>query len=142
MATATGDLGEPLVRPRDATQRGGAGRSLVRALQWAPVNILLIVIGVAWLIPTIGLLFTSLLPPDLISSEGWWYAITNPGQMTLDNYRGDLLQPGDHQRAGHHRVDRDRRHHPADHHRGAGRLRVRLDRLPRAETGCSSPWSR
>ncbi|MGE5228700.1 MAG: carbohydrate ABC transporter permease [Deltaproteobacteria bacterium] len=88
MATATGDLGEPLARPRDATQRGGAGRSLVRALQWAPVNILLVVIGVAWLIPTIGLLFTSLLPPDLISSEGWWYAITNPGQMTLENYRG------------------------------------------------------
>ena len=41
----------------------------------------------AWLIPTLGLLFTSLLPADIISSEGWWSAISQPGTMTLDNYR-------------------------------------------------------
>ncbi len=87
MATATGHLGAPLVRPLDTTPKEGAGRSIVRALSHAPVNILLVAIGVAWLIPTIGLLFTSLLPPDLIQQVGWWQAFVHPGQMTLDNYR-------------------------------------------------------
>ena len=87
MATATGHLDEPLARPVDTSPREGAGRSIVRALSHAPVNILLVVIGIAWLIPTLGLLFTSLLPAQLIASEGWWSAITHPGLMTLDNYR-------------------------------------------------------
>ncbi len=88
MATATGHLGEPLVRPLDTTPHEGAGRSIVRALSHAPVNILLVIIGIAWLIPTLGLLFTSLLPSSLISSVGWWQALKHPSLMTLDNYRG------------------------------------------------------
>jgi alpha-glucoside transport system permease protein len=86
MATATGQFGGPLVRPVD-TGRESAGRSILRALSHAPVNILLIAIGLAWLIPTIGLLLTSLLPARLISSVGWWHGFISPSQLTLENYR-------------------------------------------------------
>ena len=86
MATATGHLGEPLARPLDTARSEGVGAASHAPSAHAPVNILLIVIGVAWLIPTIGLLFTSLLPPDLIPRGAGGTPITNPGQMTLDNY--------------------------------------------------------
>jgi alpha-glucoside transport system permease protein len=88
MATAAGHIDEPLMRPVDTSPHEGVGRSITRALSHAPVNIVLVIIGLAWLIPTIGLLFTSLLPAQLIASRGWWTAITHPGLMTLDNYRG------------------------------------------------------
>jgi len=59
------------------------GRSLART----PVTILLVVIGVLWLIPTIGLLVTSLIVPSEISSIGWWHAIANPSLLSIENYR-------------------------------------------------------
>ena len=37
--------------------------------------------------PTIGLFFTSLLPAELISSEGWWKVLSTPSVATLENYR-------------------------------------------------------
>ena len=43
-----------------------------RAFTHGPLNILLLAIGVAWLIPTLGLLFTSLLSPGDFITHGWW----------------------------------------------------------------------
>lgn len=86
MAPASGHSGAPLVRPVDGGDEG-LGSSMVRALSRAPVNVLLVVIGVLWLVPTLGLLLTSLLPAQLISAKGWWEVLAQPSLATLENYR-------------------------------------------------------
>lgn len=58
-----------------------------RAASRAPVQILLVLIALFWLVPTVGLLFTSLMPAELISSEGWWRIFSEPSLATFDNYR-------------------------------------------------------
>jgi alpha-glucoside transport system permease protein len=85
MATVAGHAGTPLIEPVDRSE--GVGSSIVRALSHAPVTILLVIVGVAWLVPTLGLFLTSLLPAQLISSEGWWSVLVTPSEATLENYR-------------------------------------------------------
>lgn len=86
MATITADE-TPTVAPTAARPGEGVGHRIVRALSHAPVVIVLVVVGVLWLVPTIGLLLTSLLPAQLISSEGWWRVLADPSMATLENYR-------------------------------------------------------
>jgi alpha-glucoside transport system permease protein len=59
---------------------------ILRIVGRAPLNLLLIVIAVFWLIPTIGLLLTSLMPATDIASEGWWKVISKPSITTWNNY--------------------------------------------------------
>ncbi|MFN8121371.1 MAG: carbohydrate ABC transporter permease [Thermoleophilia bacterium] len=70
-----------------AGTRPATGARITRMLTRAPVAILLAVIGIAWLVPTLGLLLTSLLLPSEIQSTGWWNAITDTGLLSLENYR-------------------------------------------------------
>ena len=54
-----------------------------------PVKVAVIVICVLWLIPTIGLLISSVRTTALIESEGWWTFFSKPfdtAQWTLDHY--------------------------------------------------------
>ena len=53
----------------------------------APLQIFLVIIAVAWLVPTIGLFVTSLLPADLISEDGWWKVLSQQSVATFANYR-------------------------------------------------------
>jgi alpha-glucoside transport system permease protein len=46
----------------------------------------LVVVGVLWLVPTLGLFFTSLLPPAEFTEQGWWNILSEPSLATLDNY--------------------------------------------------------
>ncbi|BCB91951.1 carbohydrate ABC transporter permease [Phytohabitans suffuscus] len=57
------------------------------ALRRLPVQVLLGGIALLWLVPTFGLLLTSLLPPSVIQSDGWWTVLAEPRLVTLDNYR-------------------------------------------------------
>lgn len=66
---------------------GGRASRIVRALTSAPVSILLIVIGLAWLVPTFGLLLTSLLPAAEANQEGWWSILSKPSLATFENYQ-------------------------------------------------------
>jgi alpha-glucoside transport system permease protein len=59
---------------------------IVRALGKAPVQLVLILVGLLWLAPTFGLLITSLLSPADFSAEGWWQVFTEPGKLTWENY--------------------------------------------------------
>lgn len=72
-----------------AAVRGRESRAarLGRVVSRGPLNIFLIVVGVLWLIPTLGLLFTSLLPPDAIAQDGWWRVISDPSLASLENYK-------------------------------------------------------
>lgn len=57
-----------------------------RAVSRGPLNILLLLISVLWLVPTLGLLFTSLLPASEITTRGWWNVVAHPSLATFDNY--------------------------------------------------------
>jgi alpha-glucoside transport system permease protein len=67
-----------------------ASTRILRILGKTPVYLFLVFIGLLWLVPTIGLLFTSLLEPAEIGRTGWWHVITQPSLATLDNYNAIL----------------------------------------------------
>ena len=60
---------------------------IVRFLTKTPVYLLLAFIGLLWLVPTLGLFFTSLLEPAEITTTGWWKIFSEPSLATLENYR-------------------------------------------------------
>lgn len=54
------------------------------------VRVIVLVVVVLWLIPSVGLLISSLRTPDAINSSGWWTVFGSLGdrtQWTLQNYR-------------------------------------------------------
>jgi len=59
---------------------------ILRVLGRTPVQIVLVFVGVLWLIPTFGLLLTSLLSPADFSAEGWWQVFSEPSKLTWENY--------------------------------------------------------
>jgi alpha-glucoside transport system permease protein len=69
-----------------AMGREPLARRLVRRLSKAPLNFLLAFIALLWLVPTLGLFLTSLLPADIAGSEGWWTLFSEPSLSTLENY--------------------------------------------------------
>jgi alpha-glucoside transport system permease protein len=57
--------------------------------RWAaklPFQIFMFIVAAAWIVPTFGLLLTSLMPADLIDKQGWWKVVSKPSQITFDNY--------------------------------------------------------
>jgi alpha-glucoside transport system permease protein len=67
--------------------REGVAPKILRVLGKAPVNLVLIAIGLLWLVPTFGLLLTSLMSPADIAAGGWWQLFTKPSIATLESYR-------------------------------------------------------
>jgi alpha-glucoside transport system permease protein len=78
--------------------------TIVRAKRTAPqrildffgrgiVNAILIVIAIFWLVPTLGLLISSLRSSGDNASSGWWTVLLAPTQLTLDNYASLLSNP-------------------------------------------------
>ena len=59
---------------------------IVRFLGKTPVHLLLVLVALLWLVPTFGLLLTSLLPAQVATGEGWWTAVAEPSLTTLENY--------------------------------------------------------
>ncbi|MDI9886167.1 carbohydrate ABC transporter permease [Streptomyces sp. HNM0645] len=55
------------------------------------LRVALVLVGLLWLLPTVGLLFSSLRSPADISASGWWEVFTAPAQLTTENY-ARLLQ--------------------------------------------------
>jgi alpha-glucoside transport system permease protein len=75
-----------LEAPRVGSEETTAAR-IIRFLSRTPVYLLLAFIGVLWLVPTLGLFFTSLLEPAEIGTTGWWELLSKPSAATFDNYR-------------------------------------------------------
>jgi alpha-glucoside transport system permease protein len=76
-------VAEPVVipKPHDTT----AAR-ILRIVLKAPVNLLLMAVGCLWLVPTIGLFITSILPASSLASKGWWQIFSHPSVATWSNY--------------------------------------------------------
>jgi alpha-glucoside transport system permease protein len=80
----TSSLGAP---PRNVISRilDKVGGGLVQAV--------LVLIGLFWLVPTLGLFVVSLRQETANNSTGWWTAFTKPAEWTIKNY-ADLLATG------------------------------------------------
>ncbi|AXE26584.1 carbohydrate ABC transporter permease [Streptomyces globosus] len=50
------------------------------------VRVFLVLAGLFWLLPTIGLLVSSLLDAGELDRGGWWRALTAPARLTTANY--------------------------------------------------------
>jgi alpha-glucoside transport system permease protein len=66
--------------------RDTTAAKILRALARTPLQILLIVIGLMWLVPTVGLFITSILPASASASKGWWQIFAHPSLATFSNY--------------------------------------------------------
>ncbi|MEV0582174.1 carbohydrate ABC transporter permease [Nonomuraea sp. NPDC050310] len=73
-------------------KRGPVGR-LVDLLGSGAVQVLMVLLGLFWLVPTLGLLIVSLRDEKVNAAEGWWTVFTQPAQLTLDAY-SSLLATG------------------------------------------------
>ncbi len=71
-------------RGLDALAARVAARGLLHAV--------LIGVSLVWLLPTVGLLVSSVRPASLVASTGWWRAFTPPFAFTLENYVHVLSQ--------------------------------------------------
>src|SRR5437660_12347163 len=71
--------------------RTPAGRLVAALNHWA-IHVALGLIGLIWLVPTIGLLVTSFRPRSDIQATGWWDIFDL--HLTLDNYRQVLEAQG------------------------------------------------
>ncbi|MGQ0608418.1 MAG: carbohydrate ABC transporter permease [Chloroflexota bacterium] len=74
--------------PRTTSER------LSRMVTKSPLHIGLAIVGLIWLLPTIGLLITSFRPASEIFNTGWWEIFGGRLNFTLDNYAQVLGSQG------------------------------------------------
>jgi alpha-glucoside transport system permease protein len=82
--TASLERSVPTVVPVPRSERAAR---VVRFFGKLPMQILMIAIAALWLVPTLGLLLTSLMPATDIANLGWWKLFADPSLATLDNYK-------------------------------------------------------
>ncbi len=75
-----------LAPPRTLSER------VMRIVNKAPVHIALAVVALVWLLPTIGLLITSVRPRSEIQASGWWTVFGGNVDFTIANYQAVLEQ--------------------------------------------------
>src|SRR3954462_15488408 len=78
-ATATAPVIVPKPRESTAVKVG-------RVAAKVPFQIFMFVVAAMWIVPTFGLLLTSLTPANIIDKQGWWKVVSHPSQITFDNY--------------------------------------------------------
>ena len=73
------------VKAPGAIQEKGLGKA-----SWI-VEVVVVFMCLMWLIPTIGLLVTSIRPGSDADTNGWWTWFANPLRFTMDNYSKALF---------------------------------------------------
>ena len=68
-------------------------QKVLRLLNNSIVNVVLAIVAIFWLVPTVGLLLTSLRSAGDNAASGWWNVFTKPAELTLDNYANLLSNP-------------------------------------------------
>ncbi|KPC82574.1 MULTISPECIES: carbohydrate ABC transporter permease [Streptomyces] len=78
-------------RAEQVPRAGKAGQSLGARIAaragGGAMRVFLILVGLFWLMPTIGLLLSSLRGPEDIAATGWWKVFTAPSELTFANYQ-------------------------------------------------------
>ncbi len=70
---------------------------LVRTLSRGPLHVVIIILALAWMLPTAGLLITSFRTPQDVAHSGWWTVFEHPFNFTrynLKNYRAVIEKSG------------------------------------------------
>jgi alpha-glucoside transport system permease protein len=67
-------------------RRDAVSARILRAVGKLPLQIFLAVVALLWLVPTVGLFITSILPASEIATEGWWKIFSQPSLATFSNY--------------------------------------------------------
>jgi alpha-glucoside transport system permease protein len=68
------------------TERETAAARVARFAVHAPVSLALTAVGLLWLVPTLGLFLTSILPAQAFTTAGWWQIFSKPSLATWANY--------------------------------------------------------
>ncbi|MFE9395917.1 carbohydrate ABC transporter permease [Streptomyces flavidovirens] len=79
-------------KPRQERQSWSA--RLTRGLNSGVVQAVLIIVGLIWITPLAGLFLSSLRTERDNAGSGWWTALAEPGQLSLDNYSTLLADTG------------------------------------------------
>jgi len=66
--------------------RQSLGGRVASVLGSTALRVFLVLVGLFWLVPTIGLLIGSFRTPSDMSESGWWKVFSAPSKMTLENY--------------------------------------------------------
>ncbi len=96
MSTSTTQSTLPAAKPSAGPKGGkvgaaaGAAGPVVKIIVWVMVAL--------WTLPTVGLLVTSFRPTEA-QFNGWWNALSNPTQLTIQNYQ-DALTTGSNPMGG------------------------------------------
>ncbi|MET8004108.1 carbohydrate ABC transporter permease [Nonomuraea glycinis] len=90
MTTATAPA--PAPTHAGAPQRSLVGR-IVDRLGGGALQVVMVLLGLFWLVPTLGLLVVSLRTPEVNAAEGWWTIFTKPAEITFESY-SSLLASG------------------------------------------------
>lgn len=69
-----------------ARKRESIGSRIASLFSHSLVNIVLAIVATVWLLPTIGLFFSSLRSAKANSSSGWWTVFGNAHELTIENY--------------------------------------------------------
>ncbi|CAL9436084.1 L-arabinose transport system permease protein AraQ [Streptomyces sp. enrichment culture] len=77
-----------------AGARRSLGARLAQGAGGGLVRVFLLVVGLFWLMPTVGLLLSSLRTPQDMAADGWWKVLTEPSRLTFESYE-QLLENGD-----------------------------------------------
>ncbi|MFV0135689.1 carbohydrate ABC transporter permease [Streptomyces sp. HMX87] len=85
---------EPKPPASPAEPKRSLGSRLAERVSGGLVQVFLIVVGLFWLVPTIGLLLSSLRTPRDMAASGWWEVLTKPSQLTFASY-DELLRNSD-----------------------------------------------
>ncbi|MFJ2721018.1 carbohydrate ABC transporter permease [Streptomyces sp. NPDC087437] len=94
MTAQTGSPTKAVPVPEAVKAKPSLGSRLAEAVSGGALRVFLIVVGLFWLVPTIGLLLSSLRAPEDMSASGWWTVFSKPAQLTFGSYR-NLLENGD-----------------------------------------------
>jgi alpha-glucoside transport system permease protein len=66
--------------------RDSAAARILRIVAKTPVHLFLLLVGLLWLVPTLGLFLTSILPASAVGAKGWWQIFSKPSLATWANY--------------------------------------------------------
>ncbi|WP_406372304.1 carbohydrate ABC transporter permease [Streptomyces sp. NBC_00647] len=94
MTTQAGRLTETAPAAAVNRARPSLGSRLASGVGSGVVRVFLLLVGLFWLVPTIGLLLSSLRKPEDMNASGWWKVLSEPSQLTVDSYQ-KLLENGD-----------------------------------------------
>ncbi|MGI5283471.1 carbohydrate ABC transporter permease [Nonomuraea polychroma] len=70
--------------------RRGVLSKIVDRLGSGVVQVVMVLLGLFWLVPTLGLLVVSLRTNQVNNAEGWWTVFTKPAELTIQSYQSLL----------------------------------------------------